>query len=80
MKLPELLLWHRRDFISDPLYSSTDYKSVNEDLVSFVVSQLDGEKERELKRLLSLDRQDSAENIGETSSMFKMCALISAFT
>ena len=44
--------------------------------MSFVVSQLDGEKERELKRLLSLDRQDSAENIGKSSSMFNMCALI----
>ena len=66
MKLPELLFWHRRDFISDPQYSSTDFKSVNEDLVSFIVSQLDGEKEREMKELLSLDRvHEFAENISK---------------
>ena len=66
VKLPELLLWHRRDFISDPQYSSTDFMSVNEDLVSFIVSQLDGEKEKEMKELLSLDRvHEFAENISK---------------
>lgn len=64
VKLPELLLWHRRDFISDEQYMSTDYKSENEDLIHFIVSQMEGDKEKDLKELLSLDRiHEFAENI-----------------
>lgn len=66
VKLPELLLWHRRDFISDEQFMSAEYKSENEDLINFIVSQLDGDKEKELKELLSLDRiHEFAENISK---------------
>ena len=67
VKLPELLLWHRRDFISNEQFTSVDYKSENEDLINFIVSQLDGDKERQLKELLDLDRHEFTENISKTS-------------
>ena len=68
VKLPELLLWHRRDFISDGQFTSVDYKSENEDLINFIVSQLDGDKERELRDLLCLDRiHEFSENISKPS-------------
>ena len=61
MKIPELLLWYRRDFISGQGVSEIAKETYG--LLAFIESQLSGEKEASLKLLIkdeeSFQRKES---------------------
>ncbi|KAL4238418.1 hypothetical protein ACF0H5_003126 [Mactra antiquata] len=65
VKIPELLLWYRKDFISGNSMNEVDRE--NDGLLAFIASHLSGEKETGLKQLFSyydnIEKKESGSNV-----------------